>query len=206
MAVVYKIRVLLVDDHSLVRQGLRSVLEAYDDIEVVGEAGDGEAAVLSAARLEPTAVVMDINMSKMDGITATRLIKKQNPEIAVAVNVDGFVRLGRRSCGLPGARCLRSRLCRDERDCQRHRQPGSEENRRPLPRGAACHRVPTHDRRLQLILPNGILTTAPGGTDPRPVSQDSFHRPVRGGSGLIRSGEAFDQTGSLARAAAGTFH
>ena len=83
MAVVYKIRVLLVDDHSLVRQGLRSVLEAYDDIEVVGEAGDGEAAVLSAARLEPTAVVMDINMSKMDGITATRLIKKQNPEIAV---------------------------------------------------------------------------------------------------------------------------
>ena len=84
MAVVYKIRVLLVDDHSLVRQGLRSVLEAYDDIEVVGEAGDGEAAVLSAARLEPTAVVMDINMSKMDGITATRLIKKQNPEIEKA--------------------------------------------------------------------------------------------------------------------------
>ena len=80
---VHRIRVLLVDDHSLVRQGLRSTLEAYSNIEVVGEAGDGEAAVLSAASLQPSAVVMDINMSKMDGITATRLIKKQNPEIAV---------------------------------------------------------------------------------------------------------------------------
>jgi CheY-like chemotaxis protein/anti-sigma factor ChrR (cupin superfamily) len=62
---------------------LRSALEAYSNIEVVGEAADGEAAVLSAARLQPTAVVMDINMSKMDGITATRLIKRQNPQIAV---------------------------------------------------------------------------------------------------------------------------
>lgn len=83
MTVVGKIRVLLVEDHTLVRQGVRSALDAYPNIEVVGEAGDGEAAVASAARLKPTAIVMDINMPRMDGITATRLIKKQNPHIAV---------------------------------------------------------------------------------------------------------------------------
>lgn len=83
MAIARAIRVLLVDDHTLVRQGLRSALEAYPNIEVVGEAGDGEEAVASAAKLQPAVVVMDINMSKMDGIAATRLIKTQHPEIVV---------------------------------------------------------------------------------------------------------------------------
>ena len=77
------------DDHTLVRQGLRSALQAYPNIQVVGEAIDGEWAVLTAARLQPTVVVMDINMSKMDGITATRLIKTQHPQIAVlGLSVD----------------------------------------------------------------------------------------------------------------------
>jgi DNA-binding NarL/FixJ family response regulator len=83
MAVARRIRVLLVDDHTLVRQGLRSALEAYSNIDVVGEAGDGEEAVERVAKLQPAVVVMDINMSKMDGIAATRVIKTQHPEIGV---------------------------------------------------------------------------------------------------------------------------
>ena len=89
MTIGRKIRVLLVEDHALIRQSVRAALEAYPNIQVVGEAGDGEAAVLSAIRLQPTAIVMDINMSKMDGITATRLIKLQRPHIAViGLSVD----------------------------------------------------------------------------------------------------------------------
>lgn len=83
MAKAGLIRVLLADDHAMVRQGLRSALQAYLNIEVVGEAGDGDEAVAVASKLQPTIVVMDINMSKMDGITATRLIKLQHPQIVV---------------------------------------------------------------------------------------------------------------------------
>jgi DNA-binding NarL/FixJ family response regulator len=89
MTTAGKIRVLLVEDHTLVRQGLRSALEAYPNIEVVGEARDGEAAVLTASKLQPTAVIMDINIPRMDGITAARLIKKQHPQIVVVgLSVD----------------------------------------------------------------------------------------------------------------------
>jgi CheY-like chemotaxis protein len=77
------IRVLLVDDHAIVRQGLRYALEAYPNIEVVGEASNGEEAVASVGKVQPTVVVMDIVMPKMDGIAATRLIKTQYPQIAV---------------------------------------------------------------------------------------------------------------------------
>jgi DNA-binding NarL/FixJ family response regulator len=89
MVIARLIRVLLVDDHAMVRQGLRSALQAYPNIQVVGEAADGEEAVLCAAQTQPAVVVMDINMSKMDGITATRLIKTQHPQIAVlGLSVD----------------------------------------------------------------------------------------------------------------------
>ena len=89
MSIARLIRVLLVDDHAMVRQGLRSALQAYPNIQVVGEAADGEEAVLCTARIQPAVVVMDINMSKMDGITATRLIKTQHPQIAVlGLSVD----------------------------------------------------------------------------------------------------------------------
>ena len=77
------IRVLLADDHAMVRQGLRSALQAYLNIQGVGDSGDGDEAVAVASKLQPTIVVMDINMSKMDGITATRLIKLQHPHIVV---------------------------------------------------------------------------------------------------------------------------
>ena len=78
-----KIRVLLVDDHAMVRQGLRSVLDSYADIEVVGEAWDGEEAVAEADRFHPAIVVMDINMPKMNGIEATARIKARYPEVIV---------------------------------------------------------------------------------------------------------------------------
>ena len=77
------IRVLLVDDHAMIRQGLRCALECYPSMEVVGEAGDGKEALECVAKVQPTVVVMDIVMPKMDGIAATRLIKTQYPQIAV---------------------------------------------------------------------------------------------------------------------------
>ncbi len=86
------IRVLLVDDHAMVRQGLRSVLDSYTDIEVVGEAWNGETAVRAVDSLHPSIVLMDINMPKMNGIEATALIKAHHPEIVViglSVNNSG---------------------------------------------------------------------------------------------------------------------
>ena len=77
------IRVLLVDDDVRVRQTLSSILKPFSNIEVVGEAGDGDEAVTSVAKLRPTVVVMDISMKKMDGITAARLIKAQYPDVRV---------------------------------------------------------------------------------------------------------------------------
>ena len=76
-------RVLLVDDHVMVRQGIRALLETYPNIEVVGEAGDGEDGLLQVIELQPSVVVMDITMPKMDGVTSTRLIKTYYPRTAV---------------------------------------------------------------------------------------------------------------------------
>jgi DNA-binding NarL/FixJ family response regulator len=78
-----KIRVLLVDDHPTVRQTLRSTLQTHPNIEVVGEASDGEEAIARVEHLQPAVVIMDIYMGRMDGITATRLIKAQHPQVAV---------------------------------------------------------------------------------------------------------------------------
>ena len=70
-----KIRVLIADDHAVVRQGLRAFLEAQSDIEVVGEAGDGGEAVRLANALRPDVVVMDVVMPRVDGIEAIRQIR-----------------------------------------------------------------------------------------------------------------------------------
>jgi DNA-binding NarL/FixJ family response regulator len=74
---------LLVDDHAMMRQGLRSVLEGYSDVSVVGEASDGQEAVEAAHQLLPSIVVMDINMPGVNGIEATKRIKMVHPEIIV---------------------------------------------------------------------------------------------------------------------------
>ena len=78
-----KIRVLLVDDHPIIRQTLRSTLEPFPRIEVIGEASDGEEAIDRVDQLQPAVVVMDIYMARMDGITATRHIKAHHPQVAV---------------------------------------------------------------------------------------------------------------------------
>jgi len=89
MARANLIRVLIADDHSMVRQGLRSALQAYPNIEVVGEARDGNEAIEAVYKLQPSVIVMDINMSRMDGITATRLIKTQHPQmVVIGLTVD----------------------------------------------------------------------------------------------------------------------
>ena len=84
-------KVLLVDDHAMVRQGLRAVLDAYDDLHVVAEAGDGAEAVKLVGDLRPRVVVMDINMPRMNGIDATTHIKTHWPEtivIGISANAD----------------------------------------------------------------------------------------------------------------------
>jgi DNA-binding NarL/FixJ family response regulator len=78
-----KIRVLLVDDHSLVRRGFRRMLEDEPDMEVIGEAGDGEDAIELARALKPHVVVMDCALPKMNGLDATRQILAERPETAV---------------------------------------------------------------------------------------------------------------------------
>lgn len=80
---VSHIRVLLVDDHAMVRQGLRSVLKEYEDVTVVGEACNGADALDQVEALHPSVVVMDINMPKMNGIQATAAIKNRHPDIPV---------------------------------------------------------------------------------------------------------------------------
>ena len=77
------IRVLVVDDHAMIRHGLRCTLEMYPSIEVVGEASDGSEVLACIEKVQPTVIVMDLVMPKMDGIAATRLLKTQYPQIAV---------------------------------------------------------------------------------------------------------------------------
>jgi len=85
-----RIRVLLVDDHEVVRRGLRGFLELQDDIEVVGEASDGRLAVDAAASQRPDVILMDLLMPNMDGLTAIATIKQAQPEVEI-VAVTSFI-------------------------------------------------------------------------------------------------------------------
>lgn len=78
-----KITVLLADDHQIMRQGLRSLLEKEPDLEIVGEAENGREAVRMAEELEPEVVIMDIGMPDLNGVEATRQIKGQQPKVRV---------------------------------------------------------------------------------------------------------------------------
>ena len=80
-----KIKVLLAEDHTIVRKGLRSLLEDEADIEVIGEAENGREAVRKVGQLRPDVVVMDISMPRLNGLEATRQIKKLFPEVKVLI-------------------------------------------------------------------------------------------------------------------------
>ena len=79
------IRVLLADDHTILRAGLRMMLSVQPDIEIVGEASDGRQAITEAQRLQPDVILMDITMPELNGIEATRKVKKLLPETRVLV-------------------------------------------------------------------------------------------------------------------------
>jgi two-component system response regulator NreC len=78
-----KIRVLIADDHKIVRAGVRSLLDGYDDIEVVGEASSGVEAIDQVVRLQPDVVLMDIAMGDLSGLEATAEIKERAPQVKV---------------------------------------------------------------------------------------------------------------------------
>jgi two-component system, NarL family, response regulator LiaR len=96
------IRIIITDDHSVVRQGLRMFLGLDPELEVIGEAGDGAAAVRLAHELKPDVVLMDLMMPVMDGITATQIIRRDLPDVEVIAltsvledaSVVGAVRAG----------------------------------------------------------------------------------------------------------------
>src|SRR5690242_10666105 len=104
-------RVLIVDDHPLFRDGLRGLLESVEDLEVCGEAGSGSEAVELAANLQPDLVLMDLNMPALDGIEATRRIVQDSPRANVLVvtmyeddeSVFAALRAGARGYVLKGA-------------------------------------------------------------------------------------------------------
>lgn len=77
------IRVMVVDDHTMVRRGLTTFLKVYDDLELAGEASTGEAAIKLCAEVLPDVVLMDLMLPDMDGATATRAIRRQSPQVEV---------------------------------------------------------------------------------------------------------------------------
>ncbi len=104
MTATRKTRILLADDHTVVRQGFKMILSAHPDLEVVGEAGNGREAVERAAELKPDVVVMDVSMPELNGIEATRRIAEASPRTRVlalsmhkdAVYVREILRAGAR--------------------------------------------------------------------------------------------------------------
>ena len=87
-------RVLLVDDHAMVRQGLRGLLDGYSNIQVVGEATNGEEALALSVTLSPDVILMDVNMPKMDGVEATRRLARAGSDSRIiGLSVDNHAHI-----------------------------------------------------------------------------------------------------------------
>lgn len=80
-----KIRIMIADDHPLLRHALRNVIEKHEDLEIIAEAGDGEEAVRKALELQPDVLIMDISMPKMNGLEATRMVREKCSDISILV-------------------------------------------------------------------------------------------------------------------------
>jgi len=106
-----RIRILVADDHALFREGLRALLTAYPDIEIVGEAADGDQAIAYSETLQPDVVLMDVSMPGINGIEATRRILHNNPNLGIIIvtmmeddnSVFAAMRAGARGYVLKGA-------------------------------------------------------------------------------------------------------
>ena len=98
----HKCRILLVDDHAPIREAVRSLLSAYEDLQIVGEAADGQEAINVVEACQPDVILMDINMPRMNGIEATNLIKKSWDNTVIiglcavreSYTIDAFMRAG----------------------------------------------------------------------------------------------------------------
>jgi NarL family two-component system response regulator YdfI len=95
------IRILIADDHLIIREGLRLILETEDDFELVGEASDGAEALRLAAEVQPDVILMDLRMPGMDGLTAIEHLRVEQPHVAVVIlttfNEDELMRRGLRA-------------------------------------------------------------------------------------------------------------
>ena len=80
-----KTRILVVDDHPMVAEGVTSILESYDDLDVVGTLGDGQAVIDQIDRLAPDVILMDLNMPGMGGLTATEMVLERRPETRILI-------------------------------------------------------------------------------------------------------------------------
>jgi two-component system nitrate/nitrite response regulator NarL len=102
------VRTLIVDDNENMRRVLRSVVNGYHGIEVVGEAGNGEEAIQKTANLSPDLIIMDVSMPVLDGLTAAELVKKNRPDANIVIfsihRIRDFVESAK-SMGLAGFVC-----------------------------------------------------------------------------------------------------